>query len=411
MIAIYALLFPIFFTPVILFLSLASPKIRAGFKQKFGKYDFKIKEKTLWIHAVSVGEIAAISDFIRKNATDKKIVLTTSTPQGRDFALSKLSKYCAKICYFPYDYKFAIKNAIEAINPKVIMIVETEIWPNFVYEAKKANIPVVIANGRISDSTFKSYKKISFFLGGVFKNFHAILAQSEDDAKRFIKIGAKPNIVKNMGNLKFDTAPQNLQTRAELEKTYNKGELKVIVAGSTHKGEEGIVLNSFARLRNKDVNLRLIIAPRHLERLGEVEGLIKKTKLKYSLKTMGADLASSEVILLDTTGELANLYSIADVAFLGGSLNETGGHNPLEATVWGVPVLSGPNIRNFRVIYRELIKNGCAKIINNAFELGDEFKRILENKQLYGKNCTQTIEQNRGAAKNLENCIKELYGN
>lgn len=411
MIALYALLFPIFFTPVILLASLFSPKIRAGFAQKFGKYDFAIDEKTLWIHAVSVGEVLAVADFIKQNAGDKKIILTTSTPQGQALAQSKLGNFCEGICYFPYDYKFAVRSAIKAINPAAIIIVETEIWPNFVTEAKKAKIPVIIANGRISDATFKSYRRLCFFFTQVFENFHAILAQSEEDAKRFIEIGAKPNIVRTMGNVKFDIAPPDTKIKETLEKTYNKGDFKVIVAGSTHKGEDEIILNAFSRLKNKDAGLRLIIAPRHLERISEVEVLVKKTNLKYSLKTRGADLAVADVILLDTTGELANLYSIADVAFLGGSLNETGGHNPLEATVWGVPVVSGPNIKNFRVIYRELIKNGCAKIINNGIELGDELKKMLQNTSLYGKNCTQTLEQNRGATRVLKEYVKELYGN
>ncbi len=244
MLIIYVLLFPIFFTPVILLLSIFSPKIRAGFTQKFGKYDFTIKQKTLWIHAVSVGEVLAIADFIKNSATaadgtnSKKIVLTTSTPQGQALAKAKLGDFCEKICYFPYDYKFAIRRAIKAINPDAILIVETEIWPNFVLEAKRAQIPVIVVNARISDATFKNYRRLRLFFKQVFKNFHAILAQSEDDAQRFVRIGAEADIVRTMGNIKFDIPPPDTSIKKKLQKTYNKGNIKDIIAGSTHKGED-----------------------------------------------------------------------------------------------------------------------------------------------------------------------------
>ena len=406
MIVLYALLFPIFFTPVILLANLFSPKIRAGFRQKFGKYDFVINEKTLWIHAVSVGEVLAVADFIKNAAAGRKIVLTTSTPQGQTLAQSKLGNFCERICYFPYDYKFAICRAIKAINPAAIMIVETEIWPNFATEAKRAEIPVIIANGRISDATFKSYKRLRPFFARVFENFRVILAQSEDDAKRFVEIGAKPDMVRTMGNIKFDITPPKTKIKEELGKTYNKGDFKVIVAGSTHKGEDEVILKAFSGIEGA----KLIIAPRHLERISAIETLLKKTNTRYTLKSKSPDLAATDVILLDTTGELANLYSIADAAILGGSFNNTGGHNPLEATVWGVPVMSGPNVKNFRVIYRELIKNNCAKIVEGR-ELKDELKKMLQDARKYAENCAQTLEQNRGATRVLEEFIKELYGN
>lgn len=409
MIAVYRFLFSIFFTPVILLLSLFSPKIRAGFLQKFGKYDFKIKEKTLWIHAVSVGEVLAISDFIKENKA-KKIVLTTSTPQGQSLAKNKLSEFCEQICYFPYDYCFAIKNAIGAINPEKIIIVETEIWPNFVCMAKKVEIPVIIANGRISDSTFISYKRSKFFFKNVFKNFYGILAQSKDDAERFIAIGADSNIVQVMGNVKFDIKKPDIDVK-ELENYYKKNNFKLMVAGSTHGGEEKIIFDSYTALKKDIENLKLIAAPRHLERVEEVSALCTKLKLNFALKTTDANLEQHDVILLNTTGELGNLYSIADVAILGGSFNKTGGHNPLEATIWGKPVLSGANVKNFRVVYRELIKNNCAKIVKDEQELASELKKLLQDETYYKQmceNCEKAIEQSQGATAFLNDYINKI---
>ena len=219
MINLYRILFPIPFLFAMSVLSIFSKKIRAGFFEKLGFYNFKIDEKTFWIHAVSVGEVQAVTEFI-KNYKDEKIVLTVSTPQGLELAKKKLSDYCEKICYFPLDIDFAINSAKRAINPSKVMIFETEIWPNFVHNMKKSGVKVFISNGRISDSTFKTYKALNFFFKYVFKNFAGILAQSEEDAKKFIEIGAKPEIVQNMGNIKFDIEFPSDETALVLKKEY-----------------------------------------------------------------------------------------------------------------------------------------------------------------------------------------------
>lgn len=414
MMLVYRILFYVFFTPVILILSVLSPKVRAGFKQKFGCYDFKNEAKTLWVHAVSVGEVQAISGFI-KNNKKKKITLTTSTPQGQKLAKEKLSEYCEKICYFPYDYDFAVKNAIEAVNPEKVMIVETEIWANFVRLLKQAKIPVVVANGRISDSTYKSYRLLKWFFKDVFKNYEQILAQSEDDAKRFIKIGAPKSIVSNMGNIKFDIPAPDKKIKEGLKTAYNKGDTKLIVAGSTHFGEEKIIIDAFLKLKDVEHGgngyLKLVLAPRHLERVKYVAGILEKLKVNFSLKTQSADLSEFDVIILDTTGELANLYSICDVAILGGSFNNTGGHNPLEATIWGKPVISGANVKNFRVIYRELTKYGCARIVKNKAQLHAELEKLLvgyDGEKIateMEQNCTKVMSKNRGALRVLESYL------
>ncbi len=410
MINLYRILFPIPFLFAVSVLSLFSKKIRSGYFEKLGFYNFKIDEKTFWIHAVSVGEVQAVSEFI-KNYTDEKIVLTVSTPQGLELAQKKLSSYCEKICYFPFDIDFAINSAKNAINPSKVMIFETEIWPNFVYNMKKSGVKVFISNGRISDSTYKTYKNLKFFFKSVFKNFTGILAQSEEDAKKFINIGANPEIVQNMGNIKFDIEFLNGETANTLYAEYNKGDTPVILAGSTHAGEDEIVISAYKNLKNKISNLKLIIAPRHLERVGAVCAILEGEKLNYNLKTTSPDLEKADVIVLNTTGELSKLYSISDVSIICGSFNNTGGHNPLEATIWSKPVISGPNIKNFKVIYRELLKYNCAKIVSDKYELEAELEKILLDQNYQNEmkeNSKKTILENQGATEFLRKYIKGL---
>ncbi len=410
MINLYRILFPIPFLCLVGTLSIFSKKIRAGFFEKLGHYNFKINEKTFWIHAVSVGEVQAVSEFI-KNYKDEKIVLTVSTPQGLELAQKKLNDCCAKICYFPYDIDFAINSARKAINPSKVMIFETEIWPNFVYNMQKSGVKVFISNGRISDSTYKTYKTLKFFFKSVFKNFTGILAQSEEDAKKFILIGANPEIVQNMGNIKFDIEFPSDETALVLKSEYNKGDKSVILAGSTHAGEDEIIISAYRNLKSKIPNLKLIIAPRHLERVGAVSALLENEKINYNLRTQSPDLDKADAIVLNTTGELTRLYAISDVSVICGSFNNTGGHNPLEATIWAKPVITGPNIKNFKVIYRELLKYSCAKLVADEHELEAELEKILTDtcyQEEMKENSKKAILENQGATEFLKNYIKGL---
>ncbi|MBR2386232.1 3-deoxy-D-manno-octulosonic acid transferase [bacterium] len=387
-------------------MSIFSKKIRAGMKQKLGFYDFQMGKKTFWVHAVSVGEINSLTDFIKENK-DKNIVLTTSTPQGFELANKKLTDCVEAICYFPLDTDFAINNAIRAINPKFVMIFETEIWPNFSYILNKKNIPLFISNGRISDATFSSYKKLKFFLKGVFSCFSGILAQSTEDREKFIEIGAKPELVEVMGNIKFDIKTPDKNIQEELKKYYKIGENPVVVVGSTHPDEEEVYINLFKKLK-KDINVKFLIAPRHLERIGAISALLEKNNINFALKSSGKTFEDVDVILLDTTGELANVYSISKFSIIAGSFDSTGGHNPLEATIWGVPAISGPNIKNFKVIYKELIKANSARVVASEAELYEISKKLIEDSDFCSKmqlNSAKTIAENSGATKYLKNYI------
>lgn len=398
MLNIYRFFYTALFVPVVLFISIFSKKLRAGTKIKLGGYNFKLHDRTLWIHAVSVGEVMLAATLISKIERNVDIVLTTSTPQGQELAKNKLSNRCREITYFPYDTTYALKSAINAINPFAAVIVETEIWPNFASQLYKQNIPLYIVNGRISERTYKSYLRLKFFFKEIFKNYRAILTQSEDDAMRFINIGAEKNKVVSSGNIKFDLQKPDEKIKTEYQNIFKTNGKNVLIFGSTHGDENAALIEVYKKLKEKINNLKLIIAPRHLEKTSQIEGLLNG--LSFSKRSLGANFDINDVIILDTTGELGKTYSIADIAVIGGSFNNTGGHNPLEATIWNKPAITGPNIKNFRYIYKTLCELDCAFKVKDTNETEQIIYKLLTEKKYMDKiqsNCAVAIEKNSGA--------------
>lgn len=418
MLRTYNFLYNFFAVPALNLLGLFCPKIAAGKKEKFGDYGFKFLNRTIWIHAVSVGEVMLAQTLINKMHFKNDIVLTTSTPQGQELAKNKLSDKCKVITYFPYDTKKAIDNAVKAINPEMVIMIETEIWPNFALRMKELAIPLFIVNGRISENTFKSYKKLSFFFREVLKNYSAILTQTREDAIRFVEIGAPENRVITSGNIKFDIEKPDDYTKYKynlLFKTFGK---KVIIFGSTHGDENEPLIETYCALKEKNTDLKLIIAPRHLEKLPSIEKLLEAKGITYGKRSAEASFDECDVILLDTTGELADAYSACDICILGGSFDKTGGHNPLEATIWGKPVISGPNVKNFRHVYKSLCDLDCAYIVKDYNELKEKISEMLSDKnyiERMGANCLGALEKNIGATEftvdYLEKFSREQYEN
>lgn len=403
----------ILLSPVIVFLFILKPKLRAGFWQKAGFYRNISGEETIWFHAVSVGEVNAIESLIKRvraEYPDYNLVLTTVTRTGQQVATSKLSKIVNNITYFPYDFSFSIQLAINAIKPKLVIIAETEIWPNFSHELKKKNIPLILVNGRISPNSHKGYKKFRSFFEKILQNYSLILMQTEDDRKRIIDIGANPDIVEVMGNLKFDLA--NILTNAEINELKESLELennRLIIAGSTHSGEDEIILDVFKRLKVKFNDIKLMIAPRHPERNTQVLKLISDTGLRFGIRSKNSTFKQNEVILLDVMGELGKLYSVSYLAFIGGSFSNTGGHNPLEASIYGVPVISGSTVFNFKDIYNYLTSLQGAMIVDNKQELYHILYEMLIESDRYNKAslaCTSIFETNKGA---LDFTMRKLY--
>ena len=381
-------------------------KLGYGFKEKLGFGLGKpLEKKSIVFYGVSVGEVLALQNLIKKTKKEfatHNIVIATGTKTGQETAQKKLGNIADYITYFPFDFPFCINSFLNKTNPDVVIVAETELWPNFVYVMKKRNIPLYIVNGRMSDRTYGSYKKLSFFFAPILKKYTKILTQSESDNNKLISIGANPDTTRVMGNLKFDIGV-NLEGFTPIEKSPDD---KIIIAGSTHSGEDEIILSAFMKVRQD--NIKLLIAPRHPERNNAVFELCKKTGLKVGKRSNKDNFTDYQIILLDTLGELGKMYSICDFAFIGGSFNKTGGHNPLEASIFNKPVISGPSTHNFKDIYAIITRTKAGTIVKNSDELIKQMQKLLNDKNYYEQACSDcelVFNQNRGA---LDVVIEEL---
>lgn len=399
--------------PVILFKLITVPKYRGGMTQKLGRLRKSVLTvikgtRPIWVHAVSVGEVMAAHPLIRelkKKYPDRKLILSTVTVTGNYTARRRVPEADA-VFYFPFDFPCIVRRVIRGINPLIVLVAETELWPNFFRELKRSGIPSAVINGRISPKSHKNYQKFKKLFSRVFDNVDLFCMQSEADAGRIRDIGADPLKVMVTGNLKFD---QKLPVRMSAPLAIASGK-KVITAGSTHKGEEAALLDIFKRLRWKYPDLILIIAPRHPERFDEVEGLInragydcqRRTKLKGPVK---------DVLLLDTIGELRSFYSLGDIAFVGGSLVKVGGHNLVEPAAMRKPVIFSRYMFNFKEISEALLSAGGGIMVKDKEELYVQIDNLLSDKELarsMGERAFSVIEMNSGAAQKTIDAVGRL---
>jgi 3-deoxy-D-manno-octulosonic-acid transferase len=410
---ILLVLLTLLLSPVILFRLVTVPKYRGGISQKLGRIRKHVREviqgtRPIWVHAVSVGEVMAAHPLIRelkKKYPNRKLILSTVTVTGNHTAHQRVPEADA-VFFFPFDFPWIVRRVIREINPQIVLVAETELWPNFFRELKRADIPSAVINGRISLHSFKNYRKFRKFFRQVFSNVTIFCMQSADDAERIKDIGAPSERVIVTGNLKFDQKiPSNQSSPVQLP----EGSM-VITAGSTHRGEEAALLDVFRRLRKKFPELVLIVAPRHPERFDEVEGLINKagyecqrrTRLKGTIK---------DVLLLDTIGELRSFYGICDIAFVGGSLVKVGGHNLLEPAAVKKPVIFSSYMFNFKEISEALISAGGGILVKDKEELYVQAEKLLSDKgfaRQIGLKAFAVIEANSGAAKRTIEIVSKL---
>ncbi len=344
-------------------------KRRPGLAQRFGRSPV-MEKKTVWCHAVSVGEVKAISPMLTLLQDDERtrdrIVLSTVTLTGQETA-NRECGFVSRIFYFPLDLPLVVDHAIRCINPEIFITAETEIWPNFFHCCFRRNIPVVVVNGRISDGSFSRYLKFRWFFRPILEKVTMFLMQSEEDARRILELGANPESVKVTGNMKYDRVPEPVFLPEAVKEWAATGFL--LVAGSTHAGEEEIVLESVQGLGSEDIFLALV--PRHPERFDEVAGLLEKRDVPFTRYTdiLEGKAAEGDVLLVDAMGVLDGFYALADVAFVGGSLVPVGGHNLLEPAMHGVPVITGQHMNNFKEITNALVEvKGCI-VVKNSEEL------------------------------------------
>lgn len=412
----------ILFSPVLIGIFIAGKKFRAGFKQKCGVFSKDLVDiftsfhiKPVWFHAVSVGECLAIVDMVKifhDRHPDIPVILSTVTYTGQELAKKHLGKI-ATIIYYPYDIGFIVSKVINLITPRLVVITETEIWPNFAFNLSMKNIPFVLINGRLSPKSFSNYKKFSFFMKIILNKFSWFYMQSVLDAERIISIGAPKEKVIVAGNLKYDISPKLLPDDIEKlrQNLYLNSNDKVIILGSSHKGEEEILLDIYSRLKKDIQSLKLILVPRHPERYEEVIALLKNYNFKFSLRSKKENFEKASIMLLDTMGELSSFYSVADIAFIGGTMIPKGGHNPLEASIYSVPVVVGPYTFNFSDITTYMLSLNATLQVPDKEELYSVFYRLLTDTGFYNKikeASKDVFKSNKGATEITLKIIDDL---
>jgi 3-deoxy-D-manno-octulosonic-acid transferase len=361
-------------------------------------------EPRCWIHAVSVGEAAAavpLVEGIQRRWPHLSVVLSTVTATGARVVQSELGPV-ATHRYFPLDLPGPVRRALDAVRPRFFIGLETELWPNFLRALAARGVPAMIANGRISDRSFRRYRLVRPFVARMLGGVSVFAMQSSEDARRIIELGAPPARVIVTGNLKADFRVDRAGDAGDWQEWLGKGRgCPLWIAGSTHRGEDELVLEAFARARARFADLALLLAPRHPERAEEVERLVRSRGLSVTRRSAlvrGADVGS--VILLDTVGELAGLYRWADVVFVGGSLVPSGGHNMLEPAQRRKPVLFGPHTENFREGAEMLLRAGGAGVVRDADDLAREVERLLdepERARRMGEAAFAAVTERQGA--------------
>jgi len=427
MFILYDLIFlavSLFYLPVYLL----KKKLHRGF---FSRLGFCPKDLDLnhpiWIHAVSVGEaivIRGLVEELRRAFPQKRIVISTVTATGNKIAQG-MAKPGDFVTYLPLDFSFIVRCVIDKISPSLFILAETEIWPNLITYLYRKNIPVIVVNGRISDSSYRGYSCLKFLIKQIFNRVNLFCVQTETDAQRLISLGVLENKIKVTGNMKFDATDY-----ADVKKTclpagrdYADYQLKLglggvqdklWVAGSTHQKEEEAILEAYSNLSKDYSNLSLLIAPRHPERTDEIEKIIIKYGFSPNrlsrINERTKDAGPRTIFILDTVGELTKYYAIADIVFVGGSLIRKGGHNILEPAALGKPVLFGPYMFNFRDIADLFLDNNIGILVQNKTELEENIRDLLRNPSKIiniSQRELELIRQNQGATRrNLEYIIK-----
>lgn len=362
----------------------------------------------IWIHAVSVGETLSAAPLVRRlrgRLPDAEILFSTVTITGRETAEKVLGSFTDARFYFPFDLPGISRKFIDRVRPDVVVILETEIWPNFLAECSRLGIPAIILNGRISERSLKGYRRLRPLFSRVLGCFSAITTQTEEDARRFLALGADPAVVAVTGNMKFDVAPPpgDLSALHSLMVREKDAGAAWLVAGSTHEGEEEAVLQAFGAVKAVNGSARLLLAPRHPERFGPVEELCRREGWETARMTRLAGdpgAAVPDVLLLDMVGELLSAYAAADIAFVGGSLVPKGGHNILEPALFGVPTLIGPHMQNFREIADIFREAGAVGQVRDAADLSGRLARWAADPSVesgMGRKARELLAAFRGA--------------
>jgi 3-deoxy-D-manno-octulosonic-acid transferase len=428
---LYNILFTIFFvlsSPYYFIRLRRRGNWRLGFRERFGHYHAGLKQAltnrhVIWIHAVSVGEVNLCTQLIRAlepRVPNIKIVVSTTTTTGMGELRRHLPTHISKI-YYPIDRRKCVNRAFAVINPKAIVLIEAEIWPNFLWRAQKLGIPLFLANARLSDRSYRGYKRLGFLFRPLFASFAGVGAQNETDAARLREVGCRPEGISIVGNLKFDAAKLNerhtLDVPALLRQLGVPDDAPILLGGSTHDGEEVILAEVARRLRPRFPKLFLVLVPRHFERALEVGRQLRERGTKFIYRNeifANTQFCEGDLdcLLVNTTGELRFFYRIATVVFIGKSLTAIGGQNPIEPGALGKAMVFGPNMQNFADITLHFLKKSAAIQVNSPEALEKTIAELLADqgrRAELGRNALEVVAENLGAIdRTVEMILEQL---
>lgn len=389
--------------------SFKPPQYREPLRERFGIVS-KESSESIWFHAVSMGESNAAIAIIKRLLTkspDLNIIVTTTTPTGARQIHNGLGDK-VKHHYSPCDLPGTIKRFIHRARPKLLVIMETELWPNWLHHLKSSQIPVILANGRLSERSAQKYERVYSLSKEMMEAFVKVLAVNDHDAERFQRIGLTSDKAIVTGNIKFDIDIPQFSDHEYYPEWKGR---PVWIAASTHKGEDELVLKAHQLICEQVPEARLILVPRHPERFESVARLISESGLSIARRSKPDSWdGSAQVLLGDTMGELMKAFNISDITWIAGSFVEIGGHNPIEPAVLAKPVLTGPHIFNFNEIFGELIAAGGAQMVQNEFELADRIVKLMQTPDIaqdMGQKALQVIERNRGALDKTVSVIEQ----
>jgi 3-deoxy-D-manno-octulosonic-acid transferase len=401
-----------------------APAYRRRWGERFGLVEsLPDTRQVIWVHAVSVGETIAAAPMIRRlqqQYPERIVLVTTMTPTGSE-QVEKIFGNSVEHCYAPYDMPDAIARFLKRVHPTILVIMETELWPNLIHACHRRATPVVLANGRLSEKSAAGYAKIEALARPMLGRLSVVAAQTQADGERFLQRGVKESALEVTGNIKFDLQLSDTlrQKAAALKKQWQGSAARPIwLAASTHRGEDEIILAAYEQILKHQPDVLLVLVPRHPERFAEVADLCAASNYhvvrRSTLQATESELSDKVQILLgDTMGELLSFCGASDMTFVGGSLVDVGGHNLIEPAAWGVPVLSGPYLFNFTEVSRLLGEAGGLAICATAFELAEQVLALLTDADLYQQMSSAALavtEANRGALNRLTTVLeKQIY--
>ncbi|MGQ9879952.1 MAG: 3-deoxy-D-manno-octulosonic acid transferase [Armatimonadota bacterium] len=394
-------------------------KSRHGWSHRLGRLPVSpYGRKVVWVHAVSVGEVIAaipLLQALREAFPQYHLLLTTLTPTGNATARQQIGKLVDAVGYLPIDFPITVQTALERVRPEVLIIMETELWPNLLITAYRRGVKTIIANGRLSDRSLPAYRRFRWFFSRVLRHVDAICTQSEEDARRFCLIGALPDRVHITGNTKFDQAAvgaQEVDVDALRQDLGIPAGAPVLVVGSTRAPEEErLIAEAYRRLREEFPTLCIVWAPRHVEKAEAVAEVLRQEGFHPWFRTQGAPNVPQEQIVLDTFGELGKVYAVGDIAVIGGSFVPLGGQNLLQPLAHGKPVIHGPHMQNFRDVAGMARQAGVSWTASNSSELVEYASRLLRDVHLreeVARRARMLIAEQQGASHRTVELVKML---